>query len=289
MSNLNVFRHFHVHPVLWVMVGVGILTGSFLQLLSIFLIVLAHELGHYGMALFFRWRIRTVMLWPFGGVMETDEHHTRPFKEEAAVILAGPFQHLWIFGVIAILDASSILSSGLVELLYTYNVVILLFNLLPIWPLDGGKIMFLLLSHHFPFVKAQVYSLYCSLVLLVVTFGLSLFFFPFSLSTIMLGCFLLWENRLEWKQRQYAFLRYLLRRYEEKRLPVNAIHSIHVSEDLPINQIFKQFKRGTHHQIFVNFKNNKRAIIDEGECLYYYFTLKQSSASAKELADWCAT
>ncbi|MFC0522462.1 site-2 protease family protein [Pontibacillus salicampi] len=288
MISLNWWRDIHIHPIMWGMIGIGILTGSFPQLLAIFVIIFAHEVGHYAAAVFFKWRVRTVMLWPFGGVMETDEYHTRPLKEELAVIVAGPLQHFWLYGLIFLVGKWELVSSGMIEMLLLYNTWILVFNLLPIWPLDGGKILFLLLSYQLPFVQAQRYVLYVSVMMIVISTMLGLLFLPFSLSTIFLACFLLWENRLEWKQRQYTFLRYLLKRYEEKKSPVRDIKSIHVPSDMPIGHIFKSFRRGAHHHIFVIVPNQTRVVIDEGECLYYYFTLKQSSAKAKDLAEWCA-
>src|SRR5699024_11983500 len=57
-------------------------------------IVLFHELGHYGAAKFFKWRIKGIMLWIFGGVMDTDEHGNKPFHEDIIVTVAGPLQHL---------------------------------------------------------------------------------------------------------------------------------------------------------------------------------------------------
>lgn len=289
MNSLKVFRHVHIHPMFWFLIGVGVLTGSLIQLLIIFSIVLFHELGHYLMAYYFKWRIRSVMIWPFGGVLETDEFHTRPVKEEVLVILAGPIQHVWIWFFILFAESNQLFSSGVIEILSLYNLLILCFNLLPVWPLDGGKLMFLWLSVYLPFIKAQTTFLTLSLICLFTALGVVLVFFPFSLSTIMLACFLLWENRLEWKQKQYAFLRYLMRRQQEGLEHVKKIRAIHVKEDMPVMEIFQQFKRGTHHQIFVTLHNQKRALIDEGECLYYYFTLKQTRANAKEMAEWFAT
>jgi len=289
MTNLNALRHVHIHPMFWFLIGVGVLTGSLLQLFIVFSIVLFHEFGHYGMARYFNWRIRSVMIWPFGGVLETDEFHTRPVKEEVLVIIAGPLQHVWILLFILFAQSTGFLSSGVIELLALYNALIFCFNILPIWPLDGGKLLFLLLSMHLPFVKAQERFLMLSLIFLLVSIACVLYFFPFSLSTIMLACFLLWENRIEWKQKRYAFLRYLMRRQQESLEHVNKIRAIHVGEDMPVMDIFQQFKRGTHHQICVTLHNQRRALIDEGECLYYYFTLKQTRARAKEMVEWFAT
>lgn len=44
---------FHIHPLLWAMLLIGYLTGSFAELLIILTIVLIHEFGHLTMAFFF--------------------------------------------------------------------------------------------------------------------------------------------------------------------------------------------------------------------------------------------
>ena len=52
----------------------------------------------WGMLLWlcFSWRIKRIFLLPFGGTVEVEEHGNRPLKEEFAVILAGPLQHVWL-------------------------------------------------------------------------------------------------------------------------------------------------------------------------------------------------
>ncbi|KGX93487.1 stage IV sporulation protein FB [Pontibacillus halophilus JSM 076056 = DSM 19796] len=286
MNNLKVF---HIHPLMWFIVAVALMTGSFAQLVVIFSIVFIHELGHYGMALFFRWRIQSVMLWPFGGVMKTDEHHSRPFKEELFVVLSGPLQHVWMYGVIALLGVFQVFTDSLIQAMYTYNTVILLFNLLPIWPLDGGKLFFLVLSYLKPFPKAQQDVLVCSLFTLVTALALCTFVFPFTLNLVLLIAFLMWENWIEWKQRHYGFLRYLLRRHEERAERVKGIEPLYVPFDMTLTEIFQKFRRGMRHQIYVTTSDGNRVMLDENECMYAYFTLKRSQAKASDLVQWFGT
>src|SRR5699024_11704417 len=92
------------------------------------------DLGHLCAARWFGWRIRGVMLWVFGGVMDTDEHGTRPFHEEVCVALAGPLQHGFVYLFLFMLSGIELLPAHIIETAYFYNTVILLFNLLPIWP-----------------------------------------------------------------------------------------------------------------------------------------------------------
>ncbi len=78
------------------------------------------------------------MVWPFGGVMETDDFYNRPSKEEFWVVIAGPLQHIWIYIVLLVMDGYHV-EHVFLDQLWIVNTVILLFNLLPVLPLDGGK------------------------------------------------------------------------------------------------------------------------------------------------------
>ncbi|MDY0396867.1 site-2 protease family protein [Virgibacillus halophilus] len=150
----------HIHPTLYIFMGIAFLTGTFVQLFILFSVVIFHELGHYFMALRFKWRVQRVMIWVFGGVMETEEHSNKPVKEDMLVTLAGPFQHLIIYGLLYLCAAGDYLPRVYIEEIATYNTFILLFNLLPIWPLDGGKLLFCLFSIVFPYQRGVLYSHY---------------------------------------------------------------------------------------------------------------------------------
>ncbi len=108
----------HIHPVLLVFIIISFLTGTFIELMIILGIVLIHELGHFMMASAFRWRIRGIILWVFGGVMDTDEHGTRPLHEEILVTIAGPLQHLFIYMLLLFLSGNQFAPSSMVEMAF---------------------------------------------------------------------------------------------------------------------------------------------------------------------------
>ncbi len=88
---LSLLFKVHVHPFLWIIMGLGLMTGHIKALLCLLLVVSVHELGHAALAVFFSWRIKRIFLLPFGGTVEVEEHGNRPLKEEFAVILARRF------------------------------------------------------------------------------------------------------------------------------------------------------------------------------------------------------
>lgn len=274
----------HIHPILIIFIGISFFTGTFTELTIILSIVLIHELGHYIVAQLFKWRIQSIMLWVFGGVMNTEEHGNKAIHEEALVTIAGPLQHLFIYLGLYFLTVGEVLPIPVLELIFYYNTAIILFNLLPIWPLDGGKLLFLCLSAFLPFRKAYhsviIFSMVVSLFLLL----LQLFIFPFTLSTFFIMIFLFMENRTEWKQRFYVFIRFLLGRYEGNT-SINGVYPIVVPHQYSLMEVFAHFRREKKHSIYITFPNTARKAIDESDCLRSYFYEKKYNKTIGEVVD----
>jgi len=130
------------------------LTDALLYSALLFLVVWSHEMGH--IAAGWRHGIRTdlITLSPLGGVAHMNAPARTP-REELQIALAGPATHLvWlaVFWPLKLLLPVASLNPfydallGAVWFLVTTNLTLLLFNLLPIFPLDGGRVARALLS-----------------------------------------------------------------------------------------------------------------------------------------------
>ncbi|WP_010098997.1 site-2 protease family protein [Ornithinibacillus scapharcae] len=281
----NLIPPLRIHPILLVFIIISILTGTFVEMFIILAIVLFHELGHYTAAIYFKWRIRQVMLWVFGGVMDTDEQGSRPIREEFIVTIAGPFQHVVIFILMALASSLSLLSNSLIEMILFYNTTILVFNLLPIWPLDGGKLLFFLFTKQFTFQKAYHSILIWSVLLCVLALLAQVLLFPFTLSAFLLMLFLLVENHSEWKKRHYVFIRFLLGRFTGKHRN-KAVKPILVPAQYKLMDVFSYFSRDVRHSICIQLPNDKQVVIDESECLRSYFYDKNYDKTIGEIVTY---
>lgn len=124
-------------------------------LLALFACVLAHEFGHIGMARRFGVRTPDVLLLPIGGLARLERMPDQP-RQELLIAAAGPAVTLAIALLLAALLrlTGSPLSTGslvpgrlgLAQELLWVNVALLLFNLLPIFPMDGGRMFRALLA-----------------------------------------------------------------------------------------------------------------------------------------------
>lgn len=269
MSTLhNITKQIHFHPILLIFGCIAMLTGTFMQMLIIFIIIFWHEMGHYAAARFYKWRIRRVIFWVFGGVMETEEHGNQPLKEDVIVTVFGPLQHLIIYFFIAICMRFSLLPESILSIAVEYNTLILLFNLLPIYPLDGGKLCFHLLSYVYPYRKAHEIIIRFSLLACLSLLVLQLVFLPFTLSAFLLIGFIILENWHEWKNRAYVFIRFLLYRKTYSQAG-KRIKNLYVAPSCTCFAVCKQFYRDAYHEI--HLQEGRERIISEEACLKGYF------------------
>ena len=131
--------------------------------LLFFLCIVLHEFGHIRMARRFGVRTPDVILLPIGGVARLERIPEEP-RQELLIALAGPAVTLAIIVVLflaAVGTGQSILVSdplagnvSLVVQLLVSNVLVLVFNLFPAFPLDGGRVLRSLLARKMGLVKA---------------------------------------------------------------------------------------------------------------------------------------
>ncbi|ENH97957.1 stage IV sporulation protein FB [Gracilibacillus halophilus YIM-C55.5] len=273
-----------MHPILLFFLFLAFITGMFVEFLIIFLIVLIHECGHYFCAQYFRWRIRRIFLWIFGGVMETDEYGTRPMKEEFLVTIAGPATHLFIFMIAWFIQQYDILPEQTIMMIYQYNTVILCGNLLPIWPLDGARLIQLgcdlFLSHY----RAHVVTICTSFIVITACLLIVYQIGAMSFSLLLLMIFLFWENRLEWKRRYYKWWRFLWSRHCQHHVP-SRVKTIQVEPSMRLLDIFYHFRRHSRYVISYHDPQVYQSYqLSEADCLDAFFEQKRYRESIREIA-----
>ncbi len=119
--------------------GVGAMLSTAMMLAFLIVSVTLHELGHIGAASLFGIGTTGVTLYPFGGIARLERDAKTPL-EELVVALAGPAVNVVLAGLAAI----PLFLLGPVEPVMTFigvNVVLALFNLVPAYPMDGGRVL----------------------------------------------------------------------------------------------------------------------------------------------------
>lgn len=122
------------------------------QTVLIFIVVLLfHEGGHILAMRLFGYRDTSVLFVPFLGALATGHKHEATLSQKFWISLAGPLPGLFLGIVLAMLTPKTISSLAWLRETSWILIFLNLLNLLPIYPLDGGKIANLLLFSRLPF------------------------------------------------------------------------------------------------------------------------------------------
>lgn len=122
---------------------------------GVFASVVAHEFGHAGAAAWYGIKTADITLLPIGGVARLTRLPEKPFQE-LVIALAGPAVNVVIAGVIFCLLLLGVIVQGgapalgtemnLLEQILAANIFLCAFNLLPAFPMDGGRVLRSLLA-----------------------------------------------------------------------------------------------------------------------------------------------
>ena len=186
------------------------------------LLIIFHELGHFITAKLFNWKIDKIYIYPLGGVTKFNDDINKPLYEELLVTIMGPIVQIIASLFLVKYDTS----------VKSFNIFLLHYNLLPIVPLDGSKLLLIFLSYTKPFKKALKRCLEIS----IIVFFILLLFFAYERIPMLfyiIAISLLFKLKEEISNRKHILNKFLLERYIKK---YNYKKTIIISS---INNIYK--------------------------------------------------
>jgi stage IV sporulation protein FB len=247
---------------------IALLGGQAVELLTLFGLALWHELGHFAVAKAFRWRIREILLLPFGGVLVVDEAASTPIYQEILVTLAGPLQHLWLILITFFLLQNGIISPLPATTFIEANVFMALFNLIPVNPLDGGKLLTAIFSYRMRYFKLLRWSAAWSIAFGLIGVVISIMIWRsggIAVNVASISLFVVYSNWQAWKHVPYQFRRFLLHRKSSKR----NLYRIQVSRGVGVEGVVRRFVRGKNHVIYIGNR-----VVTEARFLRLYWRVK---------------
>lgn len=186
--------------------------GAMVYAFLIFTSVLLHEYGHCFAARRYGVKIPRILLLPIGGMAQFS-HIPREPERELIITFAGPLVNFVIAGTIFIFvglpplwmfsQPFSLDPEKLLVMLMFWNVAMGLFNLLPIFPMDGGRILRALLALHFDYLTATKFAVYTGKGLAGIGILVALFYLQSPL-TVVLFAFIMFGGEMEFRALRMA-------------------------------------------------------------------------------------
>lgn len=205
---INILNKFHINNYTYIFLLVCFLSGFIKNILVIFFICILHELGHVFFIKLFKYNIIKVEIFPFGGFTTIDKLINSTIYKDLMISLGGIIIQLILFLILYIFKNN--ISYNLYNLLVYYNFLILIFNLLPIVPLDGSKIFNLILDKFFSFKTSFYLNTFISIGFLITFIFINYFY---NYDNYFIIAFLVFQLVIHIKEFNFLYNKFLLERY----------------------------------------------------------------------------
>ena len=249
----NILNKFHISIYTYLFIFLCFISGYIKNILIIFFICIIHEFGHLIFISLFKYKIKRIEILPFGGYTRVDKLLNSSINKDLIISIGGILMQLLLF--IGLYYVKSYLNTYTYNLFIYYNKILIIFNLLPIIPLDGSKIINLLLDKYLSFRLSYLSNLYISIIFLILFL---MFNYIYNYDNYFIIIFLFYSIITYYKNYKYIINRFLLERY---------LYNNNYSKIEYHTKDIKDLKKDTYHYFdyhntFISEKQKLRDLFD---------------------------
>lgn len=262
------------HPLFLVLLGLYYFVGVLPQALIVFGLVIIHELAHALVARQLGLKLAALELFPFGGVARLrDQPELYPWKE-AVVALAGPAANLALL-VGGLTLAQQLWWPPVLGLFFLKtNFFLFLFNLLPLLPLDGGRLLRAALAPRLGLRLATLITAGAGrwlgiIAILAGTAGI--YYHLTDLNLIIVAGFLIYAAEQERRYLQFSCLRSLARRPKLKPAEVRAVRLLVTGPATPLQELVVYLTPEKYYFFVIVDNGRAMGMVNETHLLQVYF------------------
>ncbi len=198
-----------IHNITYITMLISFLSGYFQYIYILLLIIFIHEFGHFFISNLINIKANKIIIYPFGGLTIYDSDLNLNTNKELISLLGGITFQLLFYFLVVIIHNNNLMTHNVFNIIKRINIILISFNFLPILPLDGGRLLNILLDKIFP------YRLSNKLTLIVSILFLGLFImYKRTILSILLFVFLLKEIILEINNIDNKYMTFLFERYK---------------------------------------------------------------------------
>lgn len=268
---IKITRFFYIHFLTVPLLILSYLVNAHHTMLMAYAIVTVHELFHLFAALIFKIRVGSIIVMPFGMTLRLSGNVIKNPVKESLVAIAGPLANALMLIAGRILSHFYIWAEESMFLYMNLNCIIMLINLLPVLPLDGGRISRSVLAHFFGYLTAMKIMRKCTVCIAVLMLVITLILTALigvNISLVMISAFLIF-NMIEEKKTSDLFVLKELLRSKEKLLEQKLIQSkvISASHDAYAKKIIPKISYDSFCLIYVTYRDGSGKLVSESELI----------------------
>lgn len=132
---------FKINVFTYIFLILSMLSGYFREMFIVFIILIVHELGHFFLMKLMNIEVSSITIYPYGGMIKNNMLINTNSLKVILISFAGIINQLLLWIIIYIFLKVGFINSYYYDIFFKYNLYIILFNLIPIYPLDGYKIL----------------------------------------------------------------------------------------------------------------------------------------------------
>ena len=223
-----------IHSSTYVFLLISFLAGYFEYIFLLLLIIFTHESGHYIFSKIININPKEIIIYPFGGITIYEVDLNIKISKELIILLGGIIFQLIFLLLIINLYYYGYITYRVFSVIKRINYILISFNFLPILPLDGGRLLNLILDKVFCYKISNIITIIISFLFIIL-----FIFIDISVFRILLGLFLIKSIYIEISNIDFKYNKFLIERY---------INNYSFKKTIRINNI-KRFKRDYYHII----------------------------------------
>ena len=242
----NIFK---INIFTYILLILSLLSGFGREMLIIYFILIIHEIGHYIFFRYYNIEVNKIVMYPYGGMIDNNMLINTNSKKVLIISLGGIFIQIILYFIIFLLYKIGFVESSFYNMFFKYNLYIILFNLIPIYPLDGFKILNSLLELVLSFKLSLKFSIIFNFIFIMLFF---LYLYIFKINNYIIIIFLLCSLVNYIKSIKYIVNKFYLERviYDIK---YDGIVSVKCVNDMYKNKY--NYINGVGEEFVINYNN----------------------------------
>ncbi len=202
----NILNKIEINYFTYYFIIVSFFCGFIKNTIIIFFIIFIHELGHIIVILLFKYKIEKIKIYPFGGLTVFNKYINSSIYKDICIAVSGVLNQMIIIYLILKLNIFTVNTN---EMIIKYNYTLAIFNLLPIIPLDGSKLIESILNKFYSFKKSYYLTIVISIVFIIIFF---IYNMVYSINNYLIISILIISTILYYKNFKVFFNKFLLER-----------------------------------------------------------------------------
>ena len=249
-----------IHPTFFIIFIWFLISEKILSFFVLFITLLIHELGHYLTAKKLSYKLNSFKLNLYGAEINFNSGIIDN-NDELLIALAGPLTNIFLA---IFITAFWWISPAIYNYTYLFvfeNFMLGLFNLLPAYPLDGGRVVCSILSRQFSKAKVLKFLKLTNVVFVIIFFAMFIIscFTNYNSSLILMCVFLLCGTLESSKAARYEHLYF----FKKKKKKFSKARVLVVSNQVTLNDLLKKIERAKETLFYVQFEGGYRLLSEE--------------------------